>query len=217
MTTGSGTLTVPDFSQAQKKLKALTDTSDGTTNPAHPLLNAAAEFINPATAENQATGNSALASIANNTTLGSLNFTVPLTVTAGAYTAGRVVGGKITVPNAARAPGGGGIIQQALIGKKTTLTAAFDLFVFHTNPTASFNDNQALPDISADLGKLAGVIHCLDIIDCGTPQILQALQQALQFEAAVGSTAIYIVPVVRGSETYASTSAVTLSLGILQD
>ncbi|AWM37022.1 hypothetical protein GobsT_50760 [Gemmata obscuriglobus] len=238
MAISTGTLSVPDFIGAEQKLKTLNDSADGSRNPAHPQLNAAGAIINPATAENQDaanaalgtiatatsagataakqdTGNDALAAIATNTLLGSLTFTAFPTVTAGAYSAGMVVGGKITVPNAARSAGGSGLVQQALVGKKTALTAPFDLLVFHTDPVTAFTDHAPLPDWSADLGKLVGTIRCTDLVDGGTPQVQQALQQALQFRCA--GTTLYVVAVVRGAETYASTDAVTVSLGILRD
>lgn len=240
MAISTGTLSVPDFAGAERKLKTQDDSADGSKNPAHPQLNAAGAIINPATAENQAaanaalaaiadsaaasatagkqdTGNAALAQIATNTALGSLNFAATPTITAGAYTAGMVLGGKIPVAGAARAVGGGGLVQQAFVGKKAALTAPLDLLVFHTDPAAAFADHAALPDISADLGKLAGVIRCTDVVDCGTPQLLQAAQQALQYRTAADSTTLYVVPVVRGAETYPTTSAVTIALGLLRD
>lgn len=170
-----------------------------------------------ATAALQAAQGATLDAIATNTALGGTNFTAALTVTAGAYTAGMVVGGKVTVTGAARSNGGSGLVQQALVAKKTELAAPFDLLVFHTDPAATFTDHASLPDLTADLGKLAGVIHCTDAVECGTHRVLQALQQALQFRTAAGSTSLFVVPVVRGSETYASTDAVTVSLGILRD
>jgi hypothetical protein len=192
--------------------------TDGTNSAfAHPVLDAAGAIISPATSGKQDAANASLAAIATNTALGSLSFSAAPIVTAGAYTAGMVVGGKIAVANAARGNGGSGLIQQAAVGKKTTLTAPFDLLVFHTDPSASFADHAALPDISADLAKLAGVIRCGDVVDCGTPQVLQALQQALQFKAAPDSSTIYVVPVVRAPESYATADAVTVTLGVIRD
>ena len=171
---------------------------------------------NPATEGKQDTGNSSLATIAANTGAGNVSLTATPTVTAGAYTADMVVGGKIPFAGAARVAGGSGYIQQAFVAKAGNQPALMDLLVFHTDPTATFTDHAALPDLSADLGKLAGVIHCEDVIDLGTPKLVQS-SNGLPFKLPSGVSTLYVVLVIRGSETYASTSAVTVGLGIAQD
>ena len=215
MTFTSTPITVKDANSADKPLVAY---SNGAASAfAHPLLDNAGAIISPATADNQAAGNGKLDVIIANTGAGSLSVTVTPTVTVGTYSDGMVVGGKLAITPAARLSGGSGFVQQVLVTKKTTQNAPFDLFIFHTNPSAAFTDHANLPDISADFDKLVGVIRCTDVVDCGVPQILQALQQALQFDLPSGGNTLYVVPVIRGSDTYATTDAVTISLGILQD
>ncbi|MBP3955397.1 hypothetical protein J8F10_08900 [Gemmata sp. G18] len=244
MAISEGSITVP-ASTGTVTLKTQRNSVGPTDNPVHPIVNATGTIINPATAENQTTGNTALsaiqvaaaripaspategkqdagnaslASIAANTGAGIVNLTASPTVTAGAYTNGMVVGGKLSFSGAARANGGAGYIQNAFVAKATALSALFDLFVFHSDPVNStFDDHAALSIAAADLNKLAGVIHCEDVVDCGTPRLIQMAGQApLGFNLAASDTVLYVVPVIRGSETYASTSAVTVGLGIAQ-
>ncbi len=192
------------------------------------------------TAANQATGNSALSTIATNTAglataaaqttasgkldsiiantgAGSVNLTNTPTVTAGAYTTGMVAGGKQSLAGAVRASGGSGIIQSVSVTKKTALTAPYDVYFFHTDPTNStFTDNSTLALNVADIPFLIGVAHCTDLVSNGTPQTLQANNVGLPFKLATG-TSIFAVAVIRGAETLASTSAIVLNVAILQD
>ena len=215
MTFTSTPITVKDSAAADKSIIAY---YDGTSSAfAHPLLDNNGAIISPATAGNQTTANGKLDTIIANTGAGGLSISLSPTVTVGTYTDGMVVGGLIPIASAARASGGSGLVHQVVVGKKTTQTAPYDIFVFHTNPSAAFVDHAPMPDISADFDKLAGVIRCTDVVDCGVPQILQALQQSLVFDLPSGGNTLYAVPVSRGSDTYATTDAVTISLGILQD
>ena len=238
MTFTSTPITVKDSVAADKSIIAY---NDGTSSAfAHPLLDNAGAIISPATAGNQTTGNSSLATIATNTTgaataanqttgngkldtiiantgAGSINLTLTPTVTAGAYTTGMVAGGKLTLSSAVRASGGSGIIQNVSVTKKTALTAPYDVYFFNTDPTNStFTDNAALALNVADLPYLIGVAHCNDLVDNGTPKTLQATSIALPFKLATG-TSLFAVVVIRGGETLASTSALVVNVGILQD
>lgn len=150
---------------------------------------------------------------------GSVHLTNSPTVTAGAYATGAVVGGLISFSGAARINSGSGLIQSALVTVKTALTAPFDVFFFDTNPTNStFTDNVALAVNVADLPFLCGIAHCTDLVPAGTPQVLQALNLAIPFKLSAAATTLYAVIVMRGSgETLASTSAIQLSVIIVQD
>ncbi len=149
---------------------------------------------------------------------GIVHLTPTVTVTAGAYSADQCVGGKISIANAARNNSGSGIIQSALITVKTALTAPFDVFFFDTDPSNStFTDNSALAINTADLPFLIGVAHCTDLVSGGTPKILQALNLAIPFKLSAAATTLYAVIAIRGGQTFASTSAIQASFGILQD
>lgn len=212
-----GTLTVPDASGTPRKLKTLNDSADSSFNPAHPLLDPAGAIISPATAENQVAAIEKLDAMLAGIAPGSVNLSVTPAVTAGAYTTGMVAGGKLSLAGATRLAGGSGIIQSVSVAKKAALSAPYDVFFFHTDPSnGAFPDNSPLNLSVADLPALIGVAHCTDLIDAGTPKILQAANLALPFKLPAGTTTLYAVPVIRGSETYASTSALVLNVGILR-
>lgn len=162
------------------------------------------------------TSDTKLDTVISNTGAGGVNVAITPTVTAGAYTTGMVVGGKLSLTNAVRASGGSGIIQAANVFKKTALTAAFDVIFFNADPSNStFTDNASLAVNVADLDKIIGVISCGTLVSLGTPQLLQGQNAGLPFKLATGTT-LYAVAVIRGAETYASTSAVILSADIIQ-
>ncbi len=149
---------------------------------------------------------------------GSVHLTITPTITAGLYTSGQVVGGKLSLSGAARVNGGSGLIQSALIGVKTALVVPYDILIFDTDPSNStFTDNAALAVNVADLPSLVGVIQCNTLISLGTPQALQALNVALPFKLSAASTILYAVIVIRGAQTFASTSAIILDLTVLRD
>lgn len=169
-----------------------------------------------ATAANQTSTNTKLDTVIANTGAGSVSLTITPAVTAGAYAAGMVAGGKLSLTTAVRASAGSGVIQSVSVSKKTALTAPYDVYFFSADPTNStFTDNAALALNVADLPLLVGVAHCTDLVDNGTPKTLQATNVALPFKLASGTT-LFAVPVIRGAETLASTSALILNVGILQ-
>lgn len=148
----------------------------------------------------------------------SVHLTSSPTVTAGAYTTGQVVGGKISLSNAARYNAGSGIIQNVIVTVKTALTAPFDVLFFDTDPSNStFTDNNALAVNVADLPFLCGVAHCSDLVSLGTPQALQASNCAIPFKLSASATTLYAIIVMRGGESLASTSAIQLTVDLIQD
>lgn len=149
---------------------------------------------------------------------GTVHLTAAPTVTAGAYTTGQVVGGLVSLSGATRINAWSGTIQQVMITVKTALTAPFDVLFFDTNPTNStFTDNSSLAINVADLPFLCGVAHCTDLVSGGTPQILQANNLGIIFKLSASATTLYAVIVIRGGETFASTSAIGMSVLIAQD
>lgn len=192
--------------------------NDGTSSAfAHPLLDPTGAIISPATAGNQAAANNKLDAIAANTGVGGLQLSITPTITAASlYTSGKILGGKLSFTSAARTNGGSGVIRQAMVAKKANLGSTIDLLVFNADPAGTFTDQQDLPDLSAELGKLAGVIRCDVQIDAGNCKLMLAQQQDLMFKIAAANTTLYVVPVMRGSETYPAASSIVVSLGILQ-
>lgn len=132
-----------------------------------------------------------------------------------AYTAGDVVGTKLTLANASRVAAGSGIVQALMLHSKGALTGSFDVLLFSADPTNStFTDNAALALNVADFDKLVGVVHITDWTSLGTPSLGQALALGLPFKLAA-STSLFAVIVARGTPTLGSTSALTLTARII--
>jgi hypothetical protein len=198
MTWTPTTLAALDASGAPHTIIAYTDGTNFSF--AHPLLDNTGAIISPAVAT------------------GSVHLTASPTITAGAYTSGMVVGGLISLTGAARVSGGSGLIQTASVTVKTALTAPYDVLFFDTNPlNTTFTDNAALALNALDLPSLCGVAHCTDLVPLGTPQLLQAPGLALPFKLSGAATTLYAAVVLRGAQTFASTSAVGLTAVVLQD
>jgi hypothetical protein len=140
------------------------------------------------------------------------------TVTAGAYTTGQCVGALNSLATAARVAAGSLIIKSCMVTVKTALTAPYDVIFFSTNPSNStFTDNAALAINVADLQSICGIAHCTEVVSGGTPQILQA-PDGLAIPCKLSAAQIlYAQIVIRGGQTFASTSAIGLNVGILQD
>ncbi len=142
----------------------------------------------------------------------------PVVSAAPAYSVGDTVGGKMTFADAVRVATSGGLLQMVEVFCKSLQTAALDLVLFHSDPTAStFTDNAALAVAAADFDKLLGVVHLSDWTPLGTPSLLQADALAKPFKPGAGGTAIFGVLVARSALTLASTSDIKVALKILQD
>lgn len=134
----------------------------------------------------------------------------------GAYDVGDAVGGKISITNAARFAGGGGMIRDVVVAHPnvSALSGAFASLFFSADPTGStIVDNSPLVVAGADLPKVAtacgrlGLPFSTSRVLCftgdGNWQLLQSpyvcegttLYMALVVDAAFTSTASIVVNV----------------------
>ena len=137
------------------------------------------------------------------------------TVTAGAYTAGDVVGGLLTFANSARFSGGGGIIKDLIILDDAGQDVALELWLFKETFTA-IADNGAWAPAEADLHNLIAIIATSDgaYFAAGTPTAYR-VETSQRYDLT--GTSLFGQLVTRGTPTYAATDDVTLVLGLLQD
>jgi hypothetical protein len=122
------------------------------------------------------------------------------TVTAGAYTAGDVVGGKIIFMNCLNDKSYSGVLQDMIIIDDAGQDA---------NGAGSFAE--------ADLENLIGVISTADgaYYASGTPSVGVVRNLGLVLKST--DRHLYCQLVTRGTPTYAATDDVTVKIGILQD
>ena len=141
---------------------------------------------------------------------------VALTVTAAAYATGQIVGGLITFSNALLTAGTG-ILQSIVIKCKSIQTTGFKLYLFKSNPTNSTWTDKTTPAINvADIPFLTAV-RTLASPDSSLGTHTLYVDDGIGKVLTPGSTTMYGILFATGAPTFASTSDVTVSIGILQD
>ena len=137
------------------------------------------------------------------------------TVTAGAYTAGNVVGGLITFPNAFLTANTG-VLQSVRLTSKSVQTAEFDITFFSSLPATVFTDKTAPSIVAADvLLTQPPIMLTNNFSGLGTHTVYGAdgIGRAVN---EVGSSA-YALITTAGTPTFASTSDVQLCAAWLED
>jgi hypothetical protein len=128
-----------------------------------------------------------------------------------AYSAGDVVGSKLTFSNGVLSAGGKAMLQAATVNCKSAQTAALDLILFNDDPAAStFTDNAALSIAAADFDKIFTVVHITDWTNLGTPSFAQAKNEGFPY-SSVAKT-MYGVLVARAAMTLGSTSDIKVTV-----
>lgn len=159
-----------------------------------------------------------LASEAHIGEVGGNAITISPTVTAStspAYTAGDVVGAKLTLTNAARVSGGTAILDTILIEEKGSQAAALDILIFGQDPSnGTYTDNGAFTANDTDMGFLIARVHVAagDYVATGgyTTANLGGLGRVL---TATGSANLFAVIVTSGTPTYSATTSVKVRFG----
>lgn len=136
-----------------------------------------------------------------------------------AYSSGDAIGGKLTFAGMARKAGGTGMAQNIIIHSKSLQTFACELWLFHTDPTAStITNNSAFDLAAADFNKVIDVIPISTWFAGGaTRSVARAGNLASEYQIASGQTAGYGALVARATPTLASTSDLNLVLKVLRD
>lgn len=111
---------------------------------------------------------------------------VALTVTAGAYASGAVMGGIITFTNILRYAGGAGNAVNGLMTCKTAFAGPADLILFSKLPTGTYADNVALTLTAADALNVLGTLHLSDLTLAGS-----TITDLLQASASQSSFPVY--------------------------
>lgn len=143
-----------------------------------------------------------------------------VTVEAAAYSAGDLIGGKLTLAGAAAetpsgTPSGGGLIQSVIITDLAKQNITKDVVFFDANPSnTTFTENSALDIHDTDLLNIAGIAQVADWFNFGDNSVGQALNLAIPYVIS-GDTALYAAIIERGAPTYVSTSDLTIRVGLL--
>ena len=149
----------------------------------------------------------------------SVNVKLNPTVTASsAYTAGYVVGGLLSFTSAFGAANSG-LLESIVISLKSVQTCGFKLYLFTDNPSGSTTtDKAALSVAAADITKQAGVYTLASTIaDSGGGTSTVYNLDAIGKVIVSASTTLYAVLVTTATPTFAATSDVFVTVGIIQD
>lgn len=136
------------------------------------------------------------------------------------YSAGDVIGGKMTLSNAARDGGDSGAVAWAHVYSLADIGDSIPIRVllFNADPSSStFTENGALAVHADDLAKIVGVLDLDQKLDLGTPVMLHTAAGArVPFVLPSGST-LYAVAVAGGTINLASAADLTFVFAIEQD
>jgi hypothetical protein len=141
------------------------------------------------------------------------------TVQAAVYAAGAAIGGLLTFAGAARVAAGSGLAQAATVTFASGIIPSLDLVLFNATPGGgTITDRVAVAIATADLAKVAGVIHLTDnaLLGAAAPSVVQGETAALPFKLPAG-TSLFGVLVTRTAVSLGSTTDATVTLNVLQD
>lgn len=151
------------------------------------------------------------------TAQGVVEVAVSPTVTASAYTAGDVLGGKMTFASLLRSGVNSGVLQSITVISKAVQTTNIVVHLFKADPSNSTWTDKAAPSInSADLPNYIGaytLANASSVLGTETIWTLDGIGKAIQ----ASGTSLYAVATVVSTPTPASTSDFTFRLAVLQD
>ncbi len=140
----------------------------------------------------------------------------PTVSTTPAYTAKDAVGAVMTFSNAVRASGGSCRLEAVQVVDKGQQMASLELMLYDRAPATTPTDNAIYAPTDAELVNVLAVvpIYPSDYSVLSTNSVASRLVGA---ELLLNGTDLFGILVTRGTPTYTSTTALIVSLTILQD
>lgn len=142
-----------------------------------------------------------------------------VTIDTAAYTAGDLLGGKLTLTDAVRVVGSSGIVQSIVLIDQDNEKREIDVVFFDSDPSGTtFTNNAALDVADADMAKIVGTVKITsaDYISFADNAVATRSAIGLAFKTD-GSRDLYAALVVREAPTYTATTDIALRVTILQD
>lgn len=140
------------------------------------------------------------------------------TITAGAYSANDAVGGLMTFAYAGASgatPDQGVILDSVIVTDLTTQNAALELWLFDQGFTATA-DNGAFTIIDTDMINFVAIVPISTYYNAADNSVAFARNLGIPLPLASPAAALYGQLVTRGTPTYASTSDLRITLGIVK-
>ena len=134
-----------------------------------------------------------------------------------AYSVGDTIGGLMTISNAYDGIGAAAVLQSITVFDKANQSAAIDFLFFNASGTVPSNNN-AFTWNSADYVKFLGRarVAAADYITLNGRAIASVYPIGLVLQGNA-THALYVVAVAQGTPTYATTSDLIFSFGLLRD
>lgn len=138
------------------------------------------------------------------------------TVTAGSYSVGDALGGRLEFTGAAQS-GFGGVIAVISLVDKASQAGEIDIVFFDSAFTATA-DNAAFDPTDAELASSYLFTETIEATDYDTfaDNSVATKSVTLPFRLPSGTT-LYAQMVTRSASTYASTSDLTIAVGVIPD
>jgi hypothetical protein len=140
-----------------------------------------------------------------------MRISVDQVVTAGAYTAGMAVGGKIALPELVEGSGIKCAIVDALVIDKAGQQQPYDLLFFNADLVGTVADRQTFNLHVDDRPKLLGFIPLVNTSPVGTGGVIVGATNIYKRLTLAGRTA-YSVLIARGTPTFSATGDVTVQI-----
>ena len=142
----------------------------------------------------------------------------PTITASSAYASGNCLGTVIDFGAIARASGGGILVAGAVLEDSSQQNAPIDLFLFNSNPSNGTYTDKTTPTFNATDAKLIrGVVPFGAYSNIGSGGSVCAIANVGIQILLNGTQHMYGLLINRGTPTYTSTSAVTLSLSFIAD
>lgn len=135
-------------------------------------------------------------------------------VTAGLYTAGNVMGGVIPLPGALPPSTLNGVLDSVSVSFASIQTGAVNVAVFTAAPTGAFADKGAPAIAASDVPLLVGIFALTTAVSSLGTHTIYNLNNIRQKINGTSSSLFAVVTVV-GTPTPASTSDLTVTLGVV--
>ncbi len=141
-----------------------------------------------------------------------------LVVSTSAYSANMVVGGKNAF-NLLRTVNGSGKLQSVALIDNSNVKAAMTLLFFSQNPIGVYLDHASFTWSAADTDTLIRKVNIAtaDYETINGKAVADISSIAKDIYGTNGDTNIYVVMITTGTPTYATTNALTLKIGVIQD
>lgn len=137
-----------------------------------------------------------------------------------AYSSGDAVGALLTFTGSLNKAASSGTIQSVLLTDTSKQNANIDVIIFNANPSGStITDNAAINIVAADVGKIVAriPIAAANYSSFSATSVAVVANQNIPIQLASEGVTLYAAMVTTSTPTYATTTALTLRLGIVQD